>query len=163
MSNDVYGYLLPANSVTSESLAKQMKLCARKRGIGVARLRSDEVYGLPSALMPDEAAVCFRISDSLVKTTASYLVDMVDYEADIGLPRSGYERLGRLISWIEDMVGYATVVVAMSDDNEVAEVSRLCVSDLNSRLRQDFEDYAPPNRVYVVSRGRGRNTQPDPD
>lgn len=154
MSNDVYGYVDSVEPSVREKLSQLLQTHAGNNRLGFTSIPREDVYGLPPELAPSEGAACFRVSDSPGKASASYLVDMVDYCADVGLPRSGQARLDMLLSWIEAVGTEPSVdrmVIAMSDGNEVEGVSLLEVQQLRARLHADFEACAPPNRAYVVT------------
>ncbi|WP_146157208.1 hypothetical protein [Enhygromyxa salina] len=85
---------------------------------------------------------------------------MVDYapDATIGLPLLGLDRLGLLLDWIAAIISspeIRRVVIAVSDENEVESAAEVSSADFRHLLITDFEDYAPPNKVYVIGEDRG--------
>jgi hypothetical protein len=101
--------------------------------------------------------VCFRISDTPGGKSASYLVDMIDYapDAKIGLPSLRLDRLGLLIDWITAILNSSEirrVIIVISDENEVEAVVKLSLFDIRRRIITDCEDYAPPNKAYLVEK-----------
>ena len=158
MTNAVYGYAEARSEELVGALQHRLKICAEEATIGLVEIQASGVYGLPIHLMPRKHCTCFRIVDRPGAANSTYLVDMIDYAPDsrIRLPHSGLARLERLINWVVTVARAPetqALVIAASDANEVEGSVILELCDVRSRLIEDFIEYAPPNKVYVIRQG----------
>lgn len=158
MSNFVYGYV---KTVAPDiQLVEKMKNIAKEHLIGIRPINVGELYGFPEELKPsesEESIYCFDITDGPEKGSAEYLIDFVDYaeEANFELPKKGLERLAILLEVIKDIISLENtekVVVAMTESNEIESTLRVRLGKIADAIVNDFVEYAPPNKIYVVEK-----------
>ncbi len=156
MSNHVYGYL--DSTDPGESTVTYLQEIARKYGLGLLKKTINDMHNFPESVLPVEPAQCLFVSitDSPETNVAEYLIDFIDYaeEADIGLPLNGSERLSLLVNLLTEIMStrmFPRLVLAMTQCNEIESVEKLRITELAQQLDWDFRNYAPPNKIYVVT------------
>jgi hypothetical protein len=151
MSNDVYGYVTAKEPVRT---AEELNRIAEQLRLGITLVAKDELYNFPPNRMPPEEAVCFVLGDRPGKQTADYLTDYVDYapEANIGLPLKGRDRLQVLLAWMRQTAsieGAGLLAIAITECSEIEKEREVSLAEMDLVIEQDFQDYAPPNTLYL--------------
>lgn len=153
MSNDVYGYMLPDESIDYKlKLEEYVKACS----INIRIIEKRELFNYPTNLMPHTGAVIFDISDGFNSLNATYLIDYDEYapDTDIGFPADPKDRLAILINTLIDMIkitNASKMVVSMTECNHIEKIKKIKFSEMREVIHADFEAYqAPPDTLYEI-------------
>ena len=151
MSNDIYGYVRPVAGL----VVGIDKICSVTT-LGIKPITSDDLYGFGSEFASKESDTCFVVTDGPRKTSASYLVDGIDYVngSPISLPVRSADRLALLADFVTgcfNEVGVGLVALAVTDSSYVEDVLHVSVEGFGAQLLSDVTDRGPPDRLYLIS------------
>ena len=154
MSNCAYGYVLTSHV---ERVSQLLEAAAQRANIGLEFIADRELFNFPDASLPRTPHVTFLLGDRPGKNTVTYLADLIDYapDASIGLPLRGEDRLAILIDWLVEVAKEPDVVllaIAICESNEIEEQVQVPVGRARARMQDDFIQYAPPNKLYIITK-----------
>jgi len=153
MSNFVYGYV---ETLNLPSVIKDIEQVVVSQPLGLITRSTDSLYNFPPSLIPQgDNVIVFFICDSKQGNTASYLLDPLDYVADLlnGLPREARKRrelLMGLITEIFKLQHVEKLYVALTEVEEIESVATLSLEELKEVTVNNYE--APPNVLYIVEK-----------
>jgi|GEM_PF-2340042 len=155
MSNDVFGYISPIQPAQANAIWAELANAAASLCLGLRRIAVNDLYGVRTDHLEPRELIAFRVTDGSDRESASYLIDLVDYDPGFSLPlgAKGTERFGRLLQWLEAAVALAKdrpLVVVLTDANTLEATREIEASGLERELLSDSRRYAPPNTAYTI-------------
>jgi len=155
MSNDVYGYIVPALTTTARvQLQKYIKACT----LNIQTITTGQLFNFPLKLIPEEIVFAFDIADGPNSINATYLIDYNEYDPEnssIGFPPGAKDRLNLLLDVLSDMFSITNaqkMVVALTECNQIEIIKKIKFSELYDVIHADFEVYqGPPDTLYEIT------------
>jgi hypothetical protein len=162
MSNDVFGYISPVQSPMADAIWAELANTAKSLGLGLRRIAANDLYGIRTDHLSAPDIIAFRITDGSDRKSASFLIDLVDYEPGSRVPlgAQGTERFNILLRWLKTASALAknrTLVVVLTDANTLEATREIDAAVLERELLSDSQHYAPPNTAYTIV-GRSSST-----
>lgn len=153
MSNFVYGYVETSNL---PSVIKDVEQIVATQSLGLITHSSDRLYDFPSSFLPrGDNALIFSICDSKQSNTAEYLLDTLDYVADLpnSLPREARKRRELLLGLISEIFNLEQVeklYIVLIEVQGIEAVAAISLEDLKEETLNNYE--GPPNVLYIVEK-----------
>lgn len=155
MNNYIVGYLAGIRCSNSKSILDDI---ATSHGIGLKEILPGQLFQFPDEYLPNnrENNFIFSMSDSPDREEADYLIDYLDYapEMQSKYPSQGRERLLILIKILQEMMintKCSNLVISLTDSGYIYSHKNVKFSELSEVLLSDFEEEAPPDRLYNIT------------
>ena len=153
MSNFVYGYVETSNLA---SAIKDVEQIVASQSLGLITLSSDGLYDFPSSFLPrGDNALIFSICASKQSNTAEYLLESLDFVADLpnSLPREARKRRELLLGLISEIFNLEQVeklYIVLIEVQGIEAVASISLEDLKEKTLNHYE--GPPNVLYIVEK-----------
>ena len=153
MSNFVCGYIETSNL---PSTIKDVEQIVVSQSLGLITRPPDALYDFPSSLLPrGDNALIFSICDSKQSNTAQYLLDNLDYVADLpnSLPRESRKRRELLLGLISEIFNLEQVeklYIVLIEVQGIEAIAAISLEDLKEEILNKYE--GPPNVLYIVEK-----------
>ncbi len=153
MSNFVYGYVETSNL---PSVIQDVEQIVANQSLGLTTHSSDRLYDFPSSFLPrGYNALIFSICDSKQSNTAEYLLDSLNFVADLpySLPREAKKRRELLLDLISEIFNLEQVeklYIVLIEVQGIEAIAAVSLEDLKEETLNNYE--GPPNVLYIVEK-----------
>lgn len=154
MNNYIVGYLEGIQTQDSDSVLEKL---AEEYGVGLKKITKKELFQFSECYLPgnNKNNFIFSMSDLPDCEEADYLIDYLDYapEMDMKFPSIGKDRLKMLVRILIEMINQTRalkLVISLTDSGYIYSTKLVKLSDLEETLLADFEEEAPPDRLYEI-------------
>ncbi len=149
----MYGYVETANL---PSVIQDVEQIVANQSLGLTTHSSDILYDFPSSFLPrGDNALIFSICDSKQSNVAEYLLDSLNFVADLpnSLPREAKKRRELLLDLISEIFNLEQVeklYIVLIEVQGIEAIAAISLEDLKEETLNNYE--GPPNVLYIVEK-----------